>query len=299
VSTPRKYGYRRSPPGSRGTHTLAETVHGHVRASADQTPTNNRRTIVDILNQFGLGSCELNAAVQLFRMRQIIEQAQAYASAAGVSFEVALTKVMELPPALAARLFWYLAAQSVGGYAGQGDTGTCSADVTAALALVGVPKESDNPYTDDSTKIDPGTLLEALKRLAADQRCDRTARVDADDMPLEACKSATALALTSQFPILLAMPVTSKFENLMPGEVWAGPADGSQVVGGHGVTLVDQGPASELSQYATSREFAYLICNSWGDAWCDGGLCLMAPTGLDHRYDEYIFKGVPQWSGTK
>jgi C1A family cysteine protease len=190
----------------------------------------------------------------------------------------------------------YFASQAVGGYTGQGDTGTCSHDVANALAQVGYCPESAYPYVDDSSKIDPGAMLEQLKRLAYDQRFQSTARVDSDTMSVAQCDSAVASALNAGYLLPFAIDVDSAFENLLPGQIWPGPR--GQILGGHCTTIVGRGPANKLCRYTSSTEIVLKILNSWGPSFCDAGYYLMSLQALASRYDIYCASKTPAYSGT-
>jgi hypothetical protein len=293
-------GHRPSPPGSKGTHELRGMPRvPAIRNVATSSSTENRKLVVEVLDQGGLGSCELNAAAQALRIEQVLQATNALMvdsseTSLGLTFEQALAEVKKAPPPLASRLFWYLASQACGGYLGQGDTGTCSCDVASAAANVGIVREGEYPYSDDESRIDPGTKLEALKRLAWDNRCSAVARVDADDMTPAEAQNAFSAALRSQYAIVYATDVTERFTNLMPGEVWQGPSDGSRNRGGHAFTIVDEGPAYALSKHSSSAELCYLVLNSWGQWWCEGGFCLMSQSAVSYRYDGYIISTAPE-----
>lgn len=297
----RIYGARRSPEGSRGTRELQHLPgmrRAHAIAGATKA-TNNRQTIVEILDQGGLGSCELNATAQHWRMDQVRTLALALAASTGITFEAAVIEVKKLPPELISRLFAYMGAQACGGYLGRGDTGTCTYDVAQAAATIGFMRESEYPYSDDESRIDPGTKLEACKRLAWDQRTSATVRVDADSMPVDACQAECSKAIRAGYSIIHASDFTEKAENLMPGEIWYPSTDHSEVMGGHAYLVVDEGPAKELCPYSDSNELAWLCANSWGSTWCFGGLFLVNPPSfVAKRYDDWIFTQAPLDSGT-
>ena len=287
----RRYLYRRSPPGFAGLSTLPAHSRGAIPTLIDNT-----NLVVGVLDQGQLGSCELNSWAQAIRAQEIVQAATDLAGESGCTFDEALVTIMRSPPELAARLAMYFAAQAYGGYAGQGDTGTTSQDVMTALSMFGYCRESEVPYVDSENAIDPGALLEQVKRLAFDQRFTETARVDSDMMTADEADTAIANALAGRHLVAYATDVDQAFENLTPGKIWPGPT--GQSLGGHCVTIVARGPANKLSKHTTSTAIVYKILNSWSAEWDEGGYLLMSVGALRDRYDACVVVQTPTFSGT-
>ena len=267
-----------------------------VGLSSSAGTLDNTGLIVSVLNQGGLGSCELNGWDNSLRASECVQLATAMAAKTGMPFQQALIEVLKAPPELASRLAMYFGAQAVGGYVGKGDTGTCSADVMLSFSQIGFCRESAYPYTDDVTKIDPGNRLEEIKRLSYDQRFDATARIDSDSMSVATCEAAIRQALAALYVLPYAGPVDTSFENLRAGEIWRGCV--GKVLGGHCTDIVGIGPANELSPYATSSEVVLKFVNSWSEGYADGGFYLVALSALVERYDICATYAAPLDSGT-
>lgn len=288
--------HRPSPPGSRGPVELRHMPRiRRARVSAGPVLHNNDDLIIEVLDQGQLGSCELNGWDNGLRSAQTLQLATAMATQLGILFADALVRVKDAPPELAARLFMYFCAQAVGGYLGQGDTGTTSADVAEALASVGFCRESLDPYRDDPNAIDPNDRMVALQAHAYDQRFHGIARIDEDGMSPYDRASVMDQSLAGRYVVIYATPWDITASEIQPGQIWRGCL--GQILGGHCVDVVAVGPANMLMPGdTTSTEECYLVLNSWGTSFCRNGRFLMAKEALRWQYDGYIVGNVPQFS---
>lgn len=277
--TDRVYNHKPSPPGARGTCELEAMPRMRAGMGARAAVIDNTALVVQVLRQGSLGSCELNGWGEAIQSEMWREAGKP-----------------EEPPELPSRLGMYLAAQIMGGYFGQGDTGTCSYDVARAASEFGFCPESQYPYQDDPASLEPGTFMEQLKRLCYDQRFESVARVDSDGMSVYDCDAAVARALGAGYLLPFAIDVDVAFENLMPGEIWPGPR--TAIKGGHCTTIVGRGPASALCPFTESSEVVLKMLNSWGTEWCSGGYYLMRIDALARRYDIWAATKTPTYSGT-
>jgi C1A family cysteine protease len=186
----------------------------------------------DVYDQGQLGSCTANAAAGLMQYER--------------------RKAGHAPDFVPARLFVYYEERVIEGTVGE-DSGAQLRDAAKVLATSGVCPETDWPY-DISTFTRPPTPQMFVD--AAPHKAVRYARVAQDLTHLKATVAAGN-------PIMFGFTVYASFESAEVARtgVMPMPKRGEQILGGHATLIVGYDDAHS----------AFLVRNSWGSGWGQGG----------------------------
>jgi hypothetical protein len=190
-----------------------------------------------------------------------------------------LNSIAGLPKIQLSRLFIYTLARNLMDMDGDGrsdidkDAGTYIRLCFDILARFGIcredlgSKEGGWPY--DLDKIATLPSLKAMRAATAHRIHGYYKIYEDGDYRLEFILEA----LRAYHPVVFGTSVTRAFTQLR-GEGPVGPPEGQTTIGGHAMMIV-----------GFDSQKGFLIKNSWGDFWGNGGFCYMTP--------EYI-----AWSGT-
>lgn len=192
-----------------------------------------------VYNQGKLGSCTANAS--------------------GAAFEYSMA-VEKLTPFTPSRLFIYFNERVIEGTVAS-DSGAQIRNAVKVLDKFGAPPETDWPYDISKFADAPpqGVFTEALEDRAL--KYFRVAPTVGLMKPV--------LAIRKQ-PIIIGFSVYSHFESaeMSTNPVLEIPIAGEQLLGGHAVLVVGY-------KQINGKNY-WIVRNSWGDAWGDGGYFYMA-----------------------
>ena len=188
----------------------------------------------------------------------------------------------------ASRLFLYKATRNL--MHETGDTGAYLRTTMGALALFGVPPEEYWPY--DVAKFDrePPTFCYAF---AQSYQAIKYYRLDPPNTPKEMVLSRIKANLSANLPSMFGFTVYSSISQAgRSGEI-PYPTRGESVEGGHAVVAVgyDDGKKIKNPYRGTVQTTgAFLVRNSWGTGWGDGGYGWLPY--------EYVLQGLAEdwWS---
>jgi C1A family cysteine protease len=168
----------------------------------------------------------------------------------------------------ASRLFVYKATRNMLGWAG--DTGAWLRTTMGCLAVFGAPPEKYWPYVPSKFDVEPPAFcyayaqsFQALKYYRLDPPgTDRTAL-------LGQIKTQLAAGLPSMFGFTV---YASIYAPGLAGKIPM-PAKGENVAGGHAIVAVGYDDNLEITNPAGAPKTkgAFLIRNSWGQSWGQGG----------------------------
>lgn len=165
------------------------------------------------------------------------------------------------------------------------DNGSSPASVFHGAGQLGFVSNTQLPYS-DAVLVPPQDQIPELERLAFDQRLlTGTARLTSTG-----AKRVTDVqdALSARHLVAFGTDVDAAFEDLGPGDVWPGVT--GRVLGGHCMCLTG---------YRTvNGRLQFMVRNSWGPGWCDGGSCSVDQGALAGCDDLWIVSAAPEWSGT-
>lgn len=101
-----------------------------------------------------------------------------------------------------------------------------------------------------------------------------------EDFGADLC-TAFRRALAAGFPIAFGMTLDQAFMDLPSGQVYDGPT--GAIIGSHALRVVGYKPGM------------FLIANSWGTSWCDGGFCWLSDNcmGSAAVFDKYALNFAP------
>jgi hypothetical protein len=159
------------------------------------------------------------------------------------------------------------------------DNGSIAGDAFKAMKNLGCPREMVWP-------LNPAVINE---RLSWDvlQDASRFLVLDPYRMNEEGASRSDAIAnaLTQGFPVVFAQQIDNKFFDYTGGTIQLFDPD---VAGGHMMCIMGFRPSPGA---AGGREF--LVINSWGEDWGEGGYCWMHERILaDPRSDEFYVVDV-------
>jgi len=231
----RKYGWRRDLPDHRDETCDFSVSHPGLFGSLPAS-VDLRAGCAPLYDQGALGSCTANAIAAAFQFDQHKEDG-----------------VEEFMPS---RLFIYYNERSVEGTTGQ-DSGAMIRDGVKSVHKLGVCPEFMCPYdVDKFTDAPSKECYDAAKAHTA----TRYHRVPQTTRQMKAC-------LAAGFPFVFGFTVLTSFESdevAKTGEMPM-PCDDDQPLGGHAVCCVGYDDAREV----------FIVRNSWGDGWGDGGYFYM------------------------
>lgn len=209
-----------------------------------------------IENQRSLGSCTAQAGVGLIEYYE--------RRAFGMHID-------------ASRLFLYKVTRNFMGLAG--DTGAYLRTTMGAMALMGVPPEKYWPYTDRKY---PGPAAERTfdtepsafcYAFAQSYQAIRYYRFDPPGTPLATILQRVKVFLAAGLPSMFGFTVFSSIGQARTTGNIPFPCRGERVLGGHAIVAVGYDDAMKIRNSICGKETtgAFLIRNSWGTGWGDGG----------------------------
>lgn len=252
--TPRKtarYGWTPDLPDARD-HLFSAP---QISLAALPPSADLRSTCPPVYDQEQIGSCTANAI--------------------GAAFEFETTK-QGLPDFMPSRLFIYYNERAMEGSIGT-DSGAQIRDGVKSLAKLGVCPETVWPYDGTPANSD-GTFpandpaaekpTDTCYKDALDHRATTYSRVLRDLDQMKAC-------LAEGYPFVFGFTVYTKFESqeMAKTGVLSMPGPDEDVVGGHAVLAVGYDDASQT----------FLVRNSWGTSWGQGGYFTMPYAYLTTR----------------
>jgi C1A family cysteine protease len=215
-----------------------------------------RATLPNVYDQGKIGSCTANAI------------------AAAVEFELLRQSLTDFTPS---RLFVYYNERSIEGHVGY-DSGAQIRDGVKSVATQGVCPEAEWPYDDTPPATDGGSWPAGAK--AGEQppeSCYRDAKLTTATSYHRIVQDLDQLkgCLAAGFPFVFGFTVYSDFESeavAKSGEAQL-PTPGEQVLGGHAVLAAGYDDS-------TGR---FLVRNSWGASWGQGGYFTLPYAYLTER----------------
>lgn len=247
----RFYGYRKSPPKLAG-----QRPDVHIYASGlafTQTPPKEfdlTHLVVDVIDQFGVGACVLNAWAQAIRMRMVAQQVDAWLLARRESYQLCL--MADGNPGV--------------------DMGTHPRQAGSMFNKFGYGKETDFPYFDASATDDEiaaslrEPVTEEYLRAAFDQKSPLLyARLSEGAAALYQVQQAIA----GGFPVVFGSDVSNDFAsgNFDPTK----PFDPT-------VGTIDGGHCQTICGYRAG--FGLRVVNSWSADFGDNGYWWMSEAAL-------------------
>lgn len=197
------------------------------------------------MDQYELSSCVGNGTCEALEMLE----SMAHEGIQGYS------------PVLLSRLFIYNAAREKEGILDQ-DAGTTISTAFDVLATLGVCRETLWPYQSSLVFRSPSILSqrEAVgHKIHSAYKITSSGQSRIDDI---------ISALSSRHPVVFGTQVTKAFEQLSGLGPMTAPGPKDVIVGGHCMVIVG---------YLGGN---FLIKNSWGTSWGQGGLCMFTPDYL-------------------
>ncbi|MCB9006761.1 MAG: cysteine protease [Ardenticatenaceae bacterium] len=230
---------------------LAET--GVTKASQSKLPAavDLRKWCSPIEHQGQIGSCTAHACVGLVEFFE----------------NKAFGKHID-----ASRLFIYKTTRKLLRWTG--DTGAYLRTTMAALAMFGVPPEKYWSYTDDGYDYDeePPAFCYAL---AHNYKAIQYYRLDPPGMTEKKLLNQIKAHLAAQLPSMFGFTVYQSISQARPtGKIPFPHGANDHVDGGHAVVAVGYDDKMEIKNAlpgSTKTTGAFLIRNSWGTSWGDGG----------------------------
>jgi C1A family cysteine protease len=199
-------------------------------------------------DQGRIGSCTANAGVAL------VEYFERRASGKHVD---------------ASRLFLYKATRKLARITG--DSGAYLRTTMGALVLFGVPPEDFWPYAEDSFDEEPPAFCYAY---AANYRTLSYFALDPPGTPPAALIERAKTYLAGGVPAMFGFTVYSSIEQAGADGAIPLPGAREKVEGGHAVVAVGYDDAKKVrnrERGARATVGAFLIRNSWGAGWGEGG----------------------------
>ncbi len=246
--------------GRRATDILDNVVPAD---SADAT------ALVQIVDQLNLGSCVANAVGQIIRAEQL-----RLGAAADYPFP--------------SRMWLYTLALAAQGMQGQ-DVGTQVCTAIDRAAQFGFPPEEAWPYEVPFFGDDPP--LDA-HHYATDQQTVKALGYHEITETGEARLEAMRRALTAGKLVAFGTPVTKAFCSESPSGTVMRPEPSNAIAGGHALTVCGYERDPETDR------LRFLIANSWGPEWGEGGFCWFDRDYFTWREtcDLWIVGEVPMYS---
>lgn len=164
------------------------------------------------------------------------------------------------------RLFLYRTSRRLLGWTG--DTGAYLRTTIKAMALFGVPPESEWPYLAELLDLDPDAYLYSY---AQNFKAMIYARLDGYGMHGDDILQAVKQTIADGFPIAFGFPVYRSIENMGPDFVIPLPVENQidKLIGGHAVLAV--GYDDSIICANQEKPGALIVRNSWGTTWGDMG----------------------------
>lgn len=233
---------------------------GYVGVSSDM------RGLAPILNQGATNSCVAHAIITSLMIREKV---------AGV-----------FPIVQPSRLALYWNARAQHG-SQRFDKGTIIREAFKVLAKIGVPDESQHPFSEFSLTVNRQPPISSYIKGHMRSGGRYVKIYDRGDARLAAIR----LALGNSLPVTFGTLVTQAFTQARGTTVLQKPDGSSPTVGGHAMTIVGDSP----------KEGAFIVQNSWGQGWGDGGYGHMSYDYIlwDMTRDLWCVDGWKRIQGTK
>jgi C1A family cysteine protease len=199
------------------------------------------RGFAPILNQGATNSCVAHAVITSLMIREKV---------AGV-----------FPIVRPSRLALYWNARAQHG-SQRFDQGTIIREAFKVLHKIGVPDETLHPFSEFSLKVNKQPPISSYIKGHMRSGGRYVKIYDHGDDRLAAIR----LALGNQLPVTFGTRVTQAFTQIRGTNVVHRPDGTSPVVGGHAMCIVGDRP----------QDRAFIVQNSWGPEWGDGGYCYMS-----------------------
>lgn len=206
-----------------------------------------RRYCSPVENQGSLGSCTANAAVGLLEYYE--------RRAFGRHID-------------ASRLFLYKATRNLLHWTG--DTGAFLRSTMGAMVLFGCPPEEYWPYVISEFDKEPTSFCYAF---AQNYQAIRYFRLDPPETAKKILLDRIKMLLQYGLPSIFGFTVFNSIGQAgSDGEI-PYPAPGEKIRGGHAIVAVGYDDAKRIKNPSNGNETmgAFLIRNSWGASWGDGG----------------------------
>jgi C1A family cysteine protease len=192
----------------------------------------------------------------------------AHASIAAYRFSA---KKQGLPPIIPSRMFAYWVSRKIDGRQNQ-DSGATMRAACKAIANYGVPEEKLWPYQPHKVLQSPP---DDLYKDAVQNMVKLYMRLNPIETDLKTC-------LAQGYPFLMGMMVYKAFESdqvaatgMVPEPSWM-----ERPPYGHAMLCVGYGPIKGKRYY--------VVLNSWGKSWGDGGYCYLPETVMhSHLCDDF------------
>jgi len=188
----------------------------------------------------------------------------------------------------ASRLFLYKATRELLGL--KGDSGADLRSTMKALALYGVPPETEWPYTDDKKKfdLDPPARLYAE---AANFKALKYYRHDPAGTAAADVLASLKAGIQAGHPAMFGFTVYSSIAEAEKGGKVPFPGSKDKVEGGHAVVAAGYDDSLNIQgQGSPETVGALLVRNSWGPTWGEAGYMWLPY--------EYVLRGLASdfWS---
>ncbi len=206
-----------------------------------------RRYCSPVENQGSLGSCTANAAVGLLEYYE--------RRAFGRHID-------------ASRLFLYKATRNLLHWTG--DTGAFLRSTMGAMVLFGCPPEEYWPYVISEFDKEPTSFCYAF---AQNYQAIRYFRLDPPETAKKILLDRIKMLLQYGLPSIFGFTVFNSIGQAGPDGEIPYPAPGEKIRGGHAIVAVGYDDAKRIKNPSNGNETmgAFLIRNSWGASWGDGG----------------------------
>lgn len=265
-------GWRRDLPDyrdyTRETPKIQETLKKGkaLRSTEKATPpsVDLRPWCSPVEDQKNLGSCTANAGVGLVEYFQ------------NKAFNTYID---------ASRLFLYKATRDL--MHETGDTGAYLRDTMKAMVLFGVPPEEYWPYTVPDFDVEPSAFCYAFGQ---NYNAIQYYRLDPPATPKDVLLDRIKTTLATELPAMFGFTVYSSIWQAKDGKIPI-PCPKERIEGGHAIVAVGYDDAMKIKNACNQETVgAFLIRNSWGSGWGDGGYGWLPY--------EYVLKGlaVDWWS---
>ena len=211
----------------------------------------HRNLVGGIEDQGAVGSCTANSVVSACEM--LLQKA-------GVHRDLS-------------RLFNYYVTRELENRLGQ--EGAVLRNAIKQAAKLGLPNESEWAYDIAKVEVNPPP---AVYEAALPHKVLRYERIK-NGTPDEVAHSIKS-ALSEGFPLVFGMPVTQQWMNMRGGDItYRGVTDKDPAVGAHAMTIIGY-----------SLDY-FIIENSWGSEWGDGGLGYIHRNTVAEFFDAWVIRG--------
>lgn len=249
---------------------LTEQPRKAVAASVDL-----RAWCSPIENQGSLGSCTANAGVGVY---EYFER-RAYGKHIDAS-----------------RLFLYKTTRNLMHWTG--DTGAFLRSTMAAMVLFGVPPEEYWPYQVEEFEAEPPAFCYSF---AQNYQAITYVRLDPPGTSAEELLSRIRTYLASGLPAMFGFTVFNSIDQAAGDGKIPYPTDGERVIGGHAIVAVGYDDKLKITNTlgGGATTGAFLIRNSWGTDWGEGGYGWLPYAYLESELaDDWWTLAKGEWTDT-